>query len=95
MSNKQQQHNCLEIVRANILESGVLKDYKDKYVKFEKELTSYGDNDVKHITTGQGFTAGYYFNTKTGLRRSKTFKSFVAHRYCPFCGKEYGKLIRS
>lgn len=86
------EHNCLEKIRTEFLSTGIFKDHKDKYVKFEKELTSYnGDKTIK--TTGQGILAGFYFNTKNGLRREKKIKTFIPHRFCPFCGISYDKLF--
>ena len=54
-------------------------------VEFDLSLITTFRSSMTKYKTGQGIKI--YRKTKTG--NTKTQKSFIAHTYCPFCGKKF------
>lgn len=60
------------------------------YIRFD--LSTIADTSTKserREMTGQRIEYGYKHKKKNGEEIIKTEKSFVTHKYCPFCGKEF------
>lgn len=78
---------CLDKVRKQIMQGTDLK-----YVRFDMStVKSYGDNNERSqfYKTGQRITIGFDKKRRDGTVVLKEEKSFVAHDYCPFCGKKF------
>lgn len=78
---------CIEEIRQNLIES-----LNANYVRIDMSTISVTDNEGKRIKediTGQRIEVGYNHVKRDGGIQKKERKSFVAHRFCPFCGVEY------
>lgn len=78
--------NCLETIRKNIISNEdanyVRIDCSTIRIRFE------GGKDLENVT-GQKIEIGYNHVKRDGSIQKKERKSFIAHDFCPFCGKEY------
>lgn len=62
------------------------------YVRFDMDnIKSTYENGYRNLfyKTGQRITIGFDHKKKDGTVVGKEEKSFIAHDYCPFCGKKY------
>jgi hypothetical protein len=77
---------CLEKIRKNIISNEganyVRIDCSNIRVRFEN------GKDLENVT-GQRIEIGYNHVKRDGSIQKKERKSFIAHDFCPFCGKEY------
>ncbi|MFC0186025.1 hypothetical protein [Pseudarcicella hirudinis] len=55
------------------------------------DLDNIKSEEGKKVTwkTGQRLTIGKTKINKAGKRIDKTEKSWISHKFCPFCGKKY------
>ncbi|HHT23140.1 MAG TPA: hypothetical protein GXZ87_07515 [Bacteroidales bacterium] len=76
-------HNCISEIRENIkkMEPNVA------YVRFD--LADVHSDDCNVLMTGQRIDVGIKKKKRNGEEKIVNEKSFVAHNYCPFCGKKY------
>lgn len=80
-------HDCISIVRKNLMK----QDTSLKYIYFDLSTinTWVGGKRIDQNKTGQRLTLGCIRKKKDGTTVVKDEKSFIAHDYCPFCGKKY------
>ncbi len=79
---------CLDKVRKQIMKASP----ELKYVRFDMaSIVSWDENNKrsKYHKTGQRIEVVYDKTKKDGTIIKKEEKSFIAHDYCPFCGKKY------
>jgi len=79
--------NCIKTIRERFIQqSGI------KYMKFDLDDVRSYSPEGKQIggnKTGQRVFIGEEKLKKDGSKELKERKSFIAHTYCPFCGKKY------
>lgn len=71
----------------------IANDSTIEYIRFDlSSVRTYSENgkQIGGDKTGQRIQIGYKKeNPKTGTFKRKEVKDFIAHVYCPFCGKKY------
>ena len=87
-------HNCIEEIRAGIIEDYELIDDDYLSIKIHKSRIVNQDDKVGTYRTGQSFDVQYYKLKKNKERSLRPIKwtSFISHIYCPFCGVKYDDL---
>jgi catabolite regulation protein CreA len=78
--------DCLKQIKSQILKQGV----RNVVIDLSNVSTTYTDGTVVRNQTGQRIEVEEVKMRKDGTEYFKRRKSFIAHHYCPFCGKEYG-----
>lgn len=78
-------HDCIAELRKQMMQA----DERLKWVRFD--LSTIVDADARNpeYKTGQRIEYGYVHTKKDGSKVEKQEKSFITHKYCPFCGKKY------
>ena len=79
------EHGCIAALRGRMMQN----NGKLKWVKFSLTGIVNTDGTSREEKTGQEIIYGYEHKKKDGSAVIKQGKSFVAHTYCPFCGKKY------
>lgn len=77
---------CLETIRKNIIQNE-----KANYVRIDCSTILVRLENGKEIenATGQRIEIGYNHIKRDGSTQKKERKSFITHKFCPFCGKKY------
>lgn len=82
-------HNCLNLVRENIKNNSTDVDVQDVRIDLSNIKSFTEGKQVGDIKTGQKVWLTYKVKKKSGETALKTINSFIAHSFCPFCGKQY------
>ena len=78
---------CQDNIRKAVKERREKDGNTVNYVVFK--LSSIGGVDSKELVTGQEIEIDYSYLNKKNERKDKCEKTFVAHNYCPWCGRKY------
>ncbi len=78
-------HDCITKVREQLKNDAP----EINWIRFD--LSTIQNASIKNPInkTGQRIEYGYTHKKKDGSTVEKVGKSFVSHKYCPFCGEEY------
>lgn len=77
-------HKCVDKLRKKMM----AESKSVKWIRFDLSDITTGDGK-KSGMTGQRIEYGYTHKKKDGTEVEKQEKSFVTHKFCPFCGKKY------
>lgn len=77
-------HDCISKVRKELMNANP----KIKTIHFELSTIANADGS-KQGMTGQAIQYTWEEANKKGIVKTQRLKTFVTHKYCPFCGKKY------
>lgn len=82
-------HDCISKERAEIMKESP----SVTYVRFDcatiKTFSGGSEIEDQDEKTGQRIWIGYKKKNKQGVEVQKETKTFITHKFCPFCGKKY------